>query len=138
MITEQIINFISSHIDLTQAEFHEHYRHQIDDALAKNQSFVVGDARGADDLAQQYLFGKTKAVAIYHMFESPRNNARFPTCGGFQSHAERDKLLTRDSHQYIAWVKLGIKKSGTQNNLDRRNQMSFLLRFCKIFIRNLT
>ncbi len=24
----------------------------------------------ADTLAQQYLFGKTKAVVVYHMFES--------------------------------------------------------------------
>jgi hypothetical protein len=97
MTDELIINFISSHLDLTQAEFDEHYRHQIDDALAKNQSFVVGDARGADTASQQYLFGKTKAVMVYRMFESPRNNAGFPTRGGFKSDAERDELLTRDS-----------------------------------------
>ena len=123
MTNEPITNFISGHLDLTQAEFDEHYRHQIDNALKKNQSFVVGDAKGADTLAQQYLFSKTKAVVVYHMFESPRNNAGFPTRGEFQSDAERDEQMTRDSHKDIAWVKPGRKKSGTQKNLDRRNRI---------------
>ncbi|MEO1762228.1 MAG: hypothetical protein AAFR83_09700 [Cyanobacteria bacterium J06629_18] len=122
MTTEQTINFISGHLDLTPAEFDEHYRPQIDVALSKNQGFVVGDARGADTLAQQYLFDKTEAVVVYHMFESPRNNPGFPTCGGFQSDEERDEQMTGDSHQDIAWVKPGRKKSGTQKNLNRRNQ----------------
>ncbi|MBV6627021.1 MAG: hypothetical protein KI793_29480 [Rivularia sp. (in: Bacteria)] len=123
MSQEQIINFISGHLDLTPAEFDEYYRQQIDIALSKNQGFVVGDARGADTLAQQYLFNKTKAVVVYHMFESPRNNAGFPTRGGFQSDKERDEQMTRDSDQDIAWVKTGKEKSGTQKNLDRRNRM---------------
>ncbi|MDY6900356.1 MAG: hypothetical protein SWZ49_20110 [Cyanobacteriota bacterium] len=121
MTTEQTINFISGHLDLTQTEFNEHYCPQIDDALSNNQGFVVGDARGADTLAQQYLLNKTKAVVVYHMFESPRNNAGFPTRGGFQTDNERDEQMTRDSHQDIAWVRRGRKKSGTQKNLDRRN-----------------
>lgn len=120
MTTKQIINFISGHLDLTPAEFDQHYRHKIDNALAKNQRFVVGDARGTDTLAQQYLFGKTKAVVVYHMFESPRNNMGFPTRGGFKSDAERDRQMTQDSHQDIAWVRFGREKSGTQKNLDRR------------------
>ena len=119
MTDKQTINFISGHLDLTQAEFNEHYRPQIDIALSKNQGFVVGDARGADTLAQQYLFGKTEAITVYHMFESPRNNAGFPTKGGFQSDKERDEQMTRDSHQDIAWVRPGREKSGTQKNLDR-------------------
>ncbi len=123
MTMEKITNFISGHLDLTQAEFDEHYGYQIDNALGKKQGFVVGDARGADTLAQQYLFGKTEAVVVYHMFENPRNNAGFPTRGGFQSDAERDEQMTRDSHQDIAWVKPGRKKSGTQKNLNRRNQI---------------
>ncbi len=44
MTNKPIINFISGHLDLTQEEFDEHYRHQINNALEKNQSFVVGDA----------------------------------------------------------------------------------------------
>ncbi|MBD2414892.1 hypothetical protein FACHB389_32625 [Nostoc calcicola FACHB-389] len=122
MPQEQIVNFISGHLNLTQAEFDEHYRFLIDNALEQNQSFVVGDARGADMLAQQYLFGKTKAVVVYHMFTSPRNNVGFSTCGGFKSDTERDEQMTRDSHQDIAWVRSGRKRSGTQANLDRRGK----------------
>ncbi|MHC0062079.1 hypothetical protein ACWATR_04025 [Nostoc sp. UIC 10890] len=120
MADEQIVNFISGHLDLTQAEFDLHYRFLIDNALEQNESFVVGDARGADTFAQQYLFARAKAVVVYHMFTSPRNNIGFSTRGGFQSDAERDEQMTRDSHQDIAWVRVGRERSGTQANLDRR------------------
>lgn len=123
MTEEKIINFISGHLDLTEMEFEEHYRDSIDNALKQNQGFVVGDARGADTLAQKYLLGKTDAVVVYHMFESPRNNEGFTTRGGFQSDAERDEQMTRDSHQDIAWVRTGREKSGTQKNLDRRGKL---------------
>ncbi|BAZ40360.1 hypothetical protein NIES4101_63210 [Calothrix sp. NIES-4101] len=43
-------------------------------SIAQNECFVVGDARGTDTLAQQYLWGRTEAVIVYHMFTSPRNN----------------------------------------------------------------
>ncbi len=75
---------------------------------------------GADLLAQQYLFDKTDAVVVYHMFTSPRNNVGFSTRGGFKSDVERDAQMTHDSHQDIAWVRLGREQSGTQANLDRR------------------
>lgn len=123
MTEKQIINFISGHLDLTKAEFEKYYRPKIDNALAKNQSFVVGDARGADTLAQHYLLGKTEAVLVFHMFESPRNNAGFATRGGFQSDAERDEQMTRDSDRDIAWVRAGRENSGTQRNLDRRDKI---------------
>ena len=123
MTQKQIITFISGHLDLTEMEFEEHYRDRIDNALKNNQGFVVGDARGTDTLAQQYLLGKTDAVVVYHMFESPRNNEGFTTSGGFKSDAERDEQMTRDSHQDIAWVRSGREKSGTQKNLDRRGKL---------------
>ncbi|OZG72196.1 hypothetical protein BTA51_17775 [Hahella sp. CCB-MM4] len=120
MNSSSIINFISGHLDLSHDEFNEHYRPVIDIAIEQNQSFVVGDARGADTLAQQYLKGKTTAVTVYHMFSDPRNNVGFNTKGGFQSDNERDKQMTLDSTQDIAWVRPGREKSGTQRNLARR------------------
>ncbi|MEM7726741.1 MAG: hypothetical protein AAF208_10265 [Cyanobacteria bacterium P01_A01_bin.45] len=120
MLNEPIVNFISGHLDLNKEEFHRYYRFLIDEALKNNQSFVVGDARGADTLAQEYLLGKTKAVVVYHMFTSPRNNPGFPTCSGFKSDTERDTQMTYDSHQDIAWIRPGKERSGTQQNLDRR------------------
>ncbi len=123
MSEEPIVNFISGHLDLTPGEFDTHYRTKIDNAIELNQSFVVGDARGADTLAQEYLFTRTKAVVVYHMFATPRHNIGFPTRGGFQTDNQRDEQMTRDSHQDIAWVRPGREKSGTQANLNRRMKL---------------
>lgn len=118
------INFISGHLDLTKTEFESHYRPLIDAALSRGEAFVVGDAPGADTIAQTYLHGKTDAVTVYHMFIKPRNNLGFPTKGGFRSDTERDKQMTLNSHQDIAWVRKGRHKSGTQRNLNRRNKIT--------------
>lgn len=117
-----MVLFISGHLDLTPDEFEQHYRPAIDAALARGDSFVVGDARGADTLAQRYLLGKTTAVVVYHMFACPRNNAGFPTVGGFQSDEERDSRMTAGSDGDIAWVRPGREKSGTQRNIERRKR----------------
>jgi hypothetical protein len=119
---EQFVNYISGHLDLTPAEFEANYRPALDAALARGEAFVVGDARGTDAIAQSYLLGKTTAVVVYHMFTAPRNNAGFPTIGGFESDTARDERMTADSHQDIAWVRPGREKSGTQKNLDRRKK----------------
>ena len=126
--------FLSGHLDLTADEFDQYYKPRIDDILEEcdQQSwlaalFVVGDARGADAMCQQYLFEQQAKyvsavlVTVYHMFTSPRNNAGFPVIGGFKSDSERDAAMTQASDVDIAWVRLGREKSGTQKNLDRRN-----------------
>lgn len=59
---------------------------------------------------------------IDHVFASPRNNAGFPTRGGFQSDVERDTQMTLDSDRDIAWVRPVRERSGTQANLDRRRK----------------
>lgn len=123
-----MIFFISGHLSLTQEEFDTYYKTFIDKALSYyNPSFVVGDAKGADTLAQNYLFGKTDRVVVYHMFESPRYNAGFPTEGGFQSDEERDNAMTDNSDGDITWVRKGREKSGTQKNLDRRETLKYRL-----------
>ncbi|MBD2197400.1 MULTISPECIES: hypothetical protein [Calothrix] len=116
----KIVNFVSGHLDLTPVEFDTYYRPEIDRAIAQNESFIVGDAKGADTLAQQYLIERTQAVTVYHMFASPRNNLGFPTRGGFHSDVERDTQMTLDSDRDIAWVRPGRERSGTQANRDRR------------------
>ncbi|MEM0979737.1 MAG: hypothetical protein AAGH78_05615 [Cyanobacteria bacterium P01_H01_bin.58] len=124
MNAQSTIHFISGHLTLTDAEFEKHYRPAIDKALALGDSFVVGDARGTDAIAQTYLLGKTDAVVVYHMFTNPRNNAGFKTIGGFNTDEERDAQMTADSDHDIAWVRPDRKQSGTQKNIDRRNQNS--------------
>jgi len=123
MKSQKVVNFISGHIDPTQEEFDTYYRHLLDRAIDRDECFVVGDAKGTDTVAQQYLFGRTEAVMVYHMFASPRNNnAVFPTRGGFQSDVERDTQMTLDSDRDIAWVRPVRERSGTQANLDRRRK----------------
>jgi hypothetical protein len=122
-----MIYFISGHLSLTPEEFDTHYKSLIDEALSHNSFFVVGDAKGADTLSQNYLFDKTDRVVVYHMFETPRYNAGFPTEDGFQSDEERDIAMTNNSDMDIAWVRKGREKSGTQKNLDRRETLKYHL-----------
>jgi hypothetical protein len=122
-----MIYFISGHLSLTQSEFDVHYKPLIDEALFHGYSFVVGDAKGADTMAQDYLYGKTDKVTVYHMFESPRYNAGFTTEGGFLTDKERDSCMTDNSDRDIAWVREGRERSGTQKNLDRRSDLKYRL-----------
>lgn len=71
--------FVSGHLDLGEADFESHYRPRLDEAIAAGDDFVVGDARGADTMAQAYLARHDVRVTGVHMFDQPRNNV-----GGFQ------------------------------------------------------
>lgn len=121
-----MIAFISGHLTLTVEEFLEHYVNQIDDALRKGCTFVVGDASGADLMAQNHLWRNGGSAVVYHMFEKPRccagsPDCHFPTCGGFSSDEERDAAMTAASNFDIAWVRPGSRKNnGTAKNLARR------------------
>ena len=116
------IAFISGHLDLTEEEFNTHYIPTIDQLFAAGYSFVTGDARGADFLAQKYLLSIGASCVVFHMFTSPRNNAGFETRGNFTSDEERDENLTAASSIDVAWVKVGREKSGTAKNLLRRKK----------------
>lgn len=136
--------FISGHLDLTEKEFNKFYKERIQNAMSNDAKFVVGDAKGADSLAQQFLAKydltgclKDYKVTVYHMFEKPRNNPNnFKTIGGFQSDEERDKQMTLNSDEDILWQrpveeqkkKLGKKYNplfinGTLKNMLRREEL---------------
>lgn len=120
--------FISGHGNLTFEEFITQYKPLIDDAIESNHSFVVGDFRGCDILAQEYLKNKTSKVTVYHCFDKPRYKVDFVDLlskkwkykKGFQSDLERDTAMTINSDYDIAWVKIGKENSGTANNIKRR------------------
>lgn len=114
--------FISGHLDLTEEEFQIHYAPQLQAAIDEAAEFVVGDARGADAMAQQWLKdrGLEKDLIVFHMFELPRNGIGFKAVGGFTSDRQRDHAMTLNSDADIAWVRPGRKKSGTAKNLTRR------------------
>jgi hypothetical protein len=119
------VYFISGHGDLTPEEFDLHYRPAIDRALSENAGFIMGDFRGADSLAQEYIFSKGYAARalVCHMFETPRNNHGLSTLGGFQSDEERDSYMTKCSSYDIVWIRPGRENSGTARNIERRNKM---------------
>jgi hypothetical protein len=116
--------FISGHLSLSRPEFLEYYKPKLDEALRDLSSkFVVGDARGTDTLAQEYLFSSDAEVTVFHMFENPRNNVgNHRTRGGYTSDKERDKAMTAASDADIAWIRPGRESSGTAKNLARRSK----------------
>jgi hypothetical protein len=124
------INFISGHLDLTKEEFNKHYKPLLDAAIDRGEFFIVGDARGADFMAQEYLAEQRDKnlqpviLQVFHMFEKPRNCVPgVITFGGFISDDERDTTMTVVSNKDIAWVRPGREKSGTAKNLDRRKRL---------------
>jgi hypothetical protein len=118
---KQTVYHISGHLDLTNAEFKTHYQPEILSAISSGAKFVIGDAPGADDLAQRYLFACSFTdVTVYHMLDKPRNNIGFPTRGKFVSDEDRDQALTKDSEADIAWIRPGKENSGTAKNIARR------------------
>jgi hypothetical protein len=114
--------FVSGHLDLTVAEFDEHYAPRLRAALAEGAFIVVGDARGTDAMTQALCRDAGyRHVVVYHMREHPRTNVGdHAVIGGFQSDAERDVAMTGASDEDIAWVRPGREKSGTARNLARR------------------
>jgi len=119
--------FISGHLNLTKKEFEEHYIPKIDEALLdENASFIMGDCKGGDTMAQEYLHNKTDKVTVYHMCKKPSNNiGNYKTIGGFQTDNSRDSQMTNDSTHDIAWCREGREgdKSGTGRNLVRREKL---------------
>lgn len=116
------VYFVSGHLDLTPWEFQINYVSRLEAALNVGGHFVVGDARGTDTMAQQWLKAHSAPTTVYHMFDSPRNNAGHQTLGGFSSDDERDSAMTSASQIDIAWVRPGREKSGTAKNLKRRTK----------------
>jgi hypothetical protein len=127
--------FVSGHLDLSQQEFDQFYTMQIEKAIAQNAHFVIGDAKGADAMAQKHLAKvHYRKVTIYHIGSKPRNLlGPFETRGWFKNDEERDKAMTNASQQDIAWVRSEEmckklygsnykpnKISGTAKNILRR------------------
>ena len=122
----ETVFFVSGHLDLTPEEFQEHYVPLLERALHHSSypRFIVGDARGADTMAQQWLKDHEAEVKVYHMLTTPRNNqGGFLTLGGFTSDTERDEAMTRDSEFDLAWVRPGRETSGTAKNIQRRETL---------------
>jgi len=123
--------YISGHGNLTFDEFNKHYIPLINIALANNDRFIIGDYKGCDTLAMEYLKDKTSNVTICHMKEQPRykvseidlKSKDWTYVSGFTSDEARDRYMSEHSDFDIAWERDDTKPSGTKNNISRRNKM---------------
>lgn len=134
------VAYISGHLNVSLAEFFEHYVPKIEVAMKRGHRFVMGDARGVDNQAaamlqrvfqespehlQMYDTSDLNDVAVvYHMYDSPRIVTKLPCIGGFQSDEERDMAMTLASDYDIAWVRPGRENSGTAKNVARRTKFN--------------
>lgn len=116
---------ISGHLDLSQDEFDTHYIAAIDKAIAAGHFFVVGDAPGADCMAQRYLWQHCEhhRVTVYHAFAGARNSHGFKTVGRFPSQSAKDAAMTAASDYDILYIRKGKENSGTARNIERRKRM---------------
>ncbi len=140
-------------MNITEDEFNKYWKPHIDQAVSLNHGFHLGDARGADTLARDYLTKinyPTDRVKIFALHKSTikRSNIKFhsgipvvstgfPLKTGFNSIQERDQMLTESSCYDISFVRsseslmknLGSKfdpnfLTGTQQNINRRKLCS--------------
>lgn len=124
-----MVYFISGHRDATIEEFNKYYVPVLNYIFLTERvpTFVVADCEGIDRMAQDYL-AKREAkcmVTVYHMHDKPEYLASdlFKTKGGYNSHIERDSVMTRVSTTDIAFIRSGKENSGTAENVLRRHTM---------------
>jgi len=131
--------FISGHIDVDILFFNKYYKEKIDEAIKNNDKFIIGDARGIDKLAFEYILSKYSKdnITVYVYF--PTNIEKYKKIGvniifnKYKNITERDNLMTRNSDYDIAYTrtpeeqKLLYKEkynasriSGTEKNILRR------------------
>lgn len=122
--------FIFGHGSTTPDVFDALYAPIIDKALENpNSRFVVGDFKGTDTLAQDYLKVKLEPidqlnrVTVFHMFKKPRYLASdgFKTQGGYIDDTSRDNAMTKASTHDIGFLLSNRLKSGTAKNILRRH-----------------
>ena len=114
--------FVSGHMTITEEEFGIHYIPVLNRAMEDNDLIIMGDCSGTDTITMKYLKSKGyKKVIVFHMLNKARNNHGFNTMPGFTNDNQRDSAMTDASDYDIAWVRPGRKGSGTDQNLERRN-----------------
>ena len=116
------IYFVSGHVCISDEEFKEHYVPLLTKGIQEGAEFVVADYVGTDEKAQQFLRGAP--VTVFHVGNEPfiLRCDTFDLCGGFESIEDRDAAMTAVSDEDIAWVRPGVDRSTTANNIERRKR----------------
>ncbi|KAM6529493.1 hypothetical protein FALCPG4_007629 [Fusarium falciforme] len=110
---------ISGHIDISHSEFAMHYHDLIKEAIARGDRFILGDARGTDEFALEYIL-RHKPTARITVYASRAERCKALTdrnidailvkplkkkARGRQHHLERDAEMTNSSDYDILWVR---------------------------------
>ncbi len=122
--------FISGHLNLTPQQFELWYVPAILRAIEAGHSFVVGDAPGADEMAQNFLaeHGVVDVTVVWCAnYIAPRNfpdrnycHRHWDKLARGRSQKEKDRVMTLMSDYDIA---VSFRKgSGTANNIHRRKR----------------
>ncbi len=143
------VAFISGPLDISQEEFLAQYKLFIDKAISLDHKFVIGNARGTDTFAREYLdsVGLGSKTTIYPYYYPNQNikNITYGQCNvmnlTYKNITERDDVCTRLSTYDIVFIRsdtevrrsVGETKfdpnriTGTKANVLRRiEMMSFL------------
>lgn len=118
------IAFVSGHMDITPQQLVQHYLPRLDDALAQGHFFVIGDAKGVDASALDYLLSQSdkypnirqritvhlsrpgrlseyQAMGVRTECTSERYDKKDPRA----KHLNRDARLTQASDYDILWAR---------------------------------
>ena len=102
--------FISGHMNLTKNEFDLHYKSEIDKSINEGGTYVIGNAKGADTMALDYLLYKgidPKNITIYfynrygNKYSKKYIDRGVNLIRGFSGYTSRDAEMTKDSRKSV-------------------------------------
>jgi hypothetical protein len=96
--------------------------------LDKENHFLVGDFRGTDTLAMEFLKTTTPNVSVFHVGEKPRYLPdafktyvkQWQVIGGFANDSTRDVATIEQCTHFLGidFNSDDVRKSGTQKNIE--------------------
>ena len=122
--------YIFGNGNINFSDFEEYYVKPMNRILAEsNPSFILGDFRGADTLAMEYLKSRARLVTILHIGTKPRylpdkyktKVSQWEIIGDFVDDQARDEFaMKRCSHFIAVDFNTNEKRiSGTQRNIEQ-------------------
>lgn len=103
--------FISGHCNLSNLEFEEFYKSQLDALLSNPVPIVIGNAYGCDTISFEYLIKNQyphHLITVYH-YGTGVPISYYPktikTISNFTSYTKRDAAMTLASTEDLLWVR---------------------------------
>ena len=126
-----MILYIFGNGNLSYQDFHTFYVGQLQRVQDLNPSYILGDFRGADTMAMEYLKTASRNVRIFHMGARPRYYpdayctlvGKWKKVGWFKSDESRDDAAIESCTHYLAvdFNSDENRKNGTRRNIELCN-----------------